>query len=91
MAAAWQAYDINLFVRRNWKTLEPKLTGKLHLIGGSEDTFYLEGALELLELTLQELGSDAEVEIVEGADHSNFLNRARRQLMAQQMLETVTQ
>ena len=91
VAAAWQAYDINLFVRRNWKTLEPKLTGKLHLIGGSEDTFYLEGALELLELTLQELGSDAEVEIVEGADHSNFLNRARRQRMAQQMLETVTQ
>ena len=68
----------------------PKVAGKLHIIGGGEDTFYLEGALELLQATLQELGSDAQVEIVEGADHSNFLNRTRRRRISQQMLDLVT-
>ena len=91
VAAAWRAYDINLLVTDRWEELGPKLAGKLHIIGGGEDTFYLEGALELLQATLQELGSDAKIEIVEGADHSNFLNRPRRRLISQQMLERVTE
>jgi hypothetical protein len=90
VAAAWRAYDINLLVQRDWKTLGPKVAGKIHIIGGSEDTFYLEGAVELLQETLQELGSDADIELVEGADHSNFLNRSRRRQMARQMLDAVT-
>ena len=33
----------------NWATLGPKLAGKLHVITGELDTFYLEGAVRLLK------------------------------------------
>ena len=45
-ARAWEAYDIRLVLERNWKTLGPKLAGKLHVVTGDLDTFYLEGAVE---------------------------------------------
>jgi len=72
VAKAWENYDINLVLRKNWKELGPKLAGKIHIIVGDTDTFYLEGAVRLLEKTLKELGSDAEVTIVPGKDHMNL-------------------
>ena len=65
----WKKFDINLILKNNWKTLEPKLNGKLHIYAGGEDTFYLEGAVKILKKSLQELGSDAVVEIIPGMPH----------------------
>lgn len=73
IARAWQAYDVRLLLERNWKTLGPKLGGKLHIIAAGLDTFYLEDSVRLLAGTLRQLGSDAVVEIVPGADHSSLL------------------
>ncbi len=73
-ARAWEAYDIRLVLERNWKTLGPKLAGKLHVFTGGLDTFYLEGAVRLLGDSLQALGSDAVVEVVAGKDHMNLLD-----------------
>jgi S-formylglutathione hydrolase FrmB len=68
-ARSWEPYDIRLVLERNWKTLGPKLKGKLHIYAGAEDNFYLEGAVERLKKSLKQLGSDAEVEIVPGMGH----------------------
>jgi S-formylglutathione hydrolase FrmB len=73
VAKAWQRYDIRLVLERNWPTLGPKLAGKLHVTTGSIDTFYLEGAVRKLAEAMAALGSDAEVTVVEGKDHSNLL------------------
>ncbi|NLY02966.1 MAG: hypothetical protein GXY83_43495 [Rhodopirellula sp.] len=73
IAEAWQAYDIRLLLKRNWSRLGPRLAGKLHITAAGQDTFYLEGAVKLLADTLRELGSDAEVTIIPGADHSSLL------------------
>jgi S-formylglutathione hydrolase FrmB len=73
-AKGWEKYDIRLVLERNWKTLGPKLSGKLHVITGEVDTFYLEGAVKLLRESLQKLASDAVVEIVPGKDHSNLMS-----------------
>lgn len=70
VAASWAPYDISLNLRRNWKTLGPKLQGKLHVYMGEEDTFFLEGAVRRLRDDLRSLGSDAEVRMIPGADHS---------------------
>lgn len=75
VAQAWEAYDIRLVLERGWKDLEPKLAGKLHIITGSLDTFYLEGAVRELAESLTELGSDAVIEIQEGKGHSDILTR----------------
>ena len=84
-ALAWQKYDIRLVLEKNWKTLGPKLQGKLHIVTGELDTFYLEGAVRLLAKTLRDLSSDAQVEIVPGRDHMSMLipdqiQAARRQM-----------
>ena len=63
VAEAWRKYDIGHILRSNWKTLGPKLKGKLHIYMGTQDTFYLEGATELLQKDLKALGSDAIVEL----------------------------
>ena len=68
-AKAWEKYDIRLVLESNWPTLGPKLKGKIHVIMGDGDTFYLEGATRLLKESLAKLGSDAEITLVPGKDH----------------------
>ena len=69
---AWKKYDIQLLLRNNWKTLAPKLKGKMRILMGTEDTFYLNGATELLGESLKKLGSDAEVTLIPGS-HGSIL------------------
>jgi len=69
-AKAWEAYDINLIVERNWATLGPKLRGKLHVYAGGADTYFLEGAARLLKDTLSKLGSDADYQVIDGMVHT---------------------
>lgn len=88
VAAAWTRFDITATLRNRWAELGPQLAGKLHIRVGSEDTFLLDGAVKRLAAVLRELGSDAEVTIVPGADHSNvitpeYLAESRRQMSAQ--------
>jgi enterochelin esterase-like enzyme len=53
---AWERYDISRLLRTNWRRLEPKLRGKLHVIVGTADTFHLEAGVYLLRDTLRSLG-----------------------------------
>ncbi len=78
VAHAWEAYDIRLVLERNWQSLGPQLTGKLHIFMGSEDTFLLDGATRLLKASLASLDSDAVIEIHPGKDHSNLMTRELR-------------
>jgi len=76
VAKAWEAYDIRLVLERNWPTLGPKLQGKLRVITGGLDTFYLEGAVALLKESLAKLGSDAVIEIIPKRDHRSVMDQA---------------
>jgi enterochelin esterase-like enzyme len=40
-------YDLDAIMQRDWKTLGPKLTGKLHLYVGEADTYFLDRAVHL--------------------------------------------
>ncbi len=66
---AWEKYDISRLLRENWKTLGPKLKGKLHIIVGTADTFHLDESVRLLDAELKKLGSDAEITYLEGKTH----------------------
>ncbi len=81
---SWKPYDITLKVRENWPTLKDKIKGKLFIYAGEFDSFYLEGAVRLLKAELEELGSDAVVEIVPGLPHTFAPN------IWSGMLETIT-
>ncbi|MGA3204861.1 MAG: alpha/beta hydrolase-fold protein [Bryobacteraceae bacterium] len=42
-------YDLDYIMERDWKTLGPKLAGKLHFAVGELDTYYLERAVHLTQ------------------------------------------
>jgi hypothetical protein len=69
VAKAWEKYDISRVVRENWKTLGPKLKGKLHIWVGTADTFHLDESLRLFDAELKKLGSDAKIEYLDGRTH----------------------
>lgn len=87
VARTWEQYDIRLILERNWSELGPRLAGKLHVHMGDQDTFYLEGATILLKQSLEQLGSDAVVEIHRGRDHGTILTEQLRERMRREMTE----
>ena len=48
-------YDLGHILKRDWKTLGPKLRGKLHIYCGDMDNYYLNNAVYLVEETLKTL------------------------------------
>jgi S-formylglutathione hydrolase FrmB len=87
VARSWERYDIRLVLERNWKTLGPKLAGKIHVYMGDQDTFYLEGATVLLKESLKQLGSDAVVELFPGKNHGSLMDAKLRDRIAKEMAE----
>ncbi len=50
-------YDLDAKLQRDWNTLGPKLQGKLHLYVGSDDTYFLNDAVYLMEDFLKQTGT----------------------------------
>ncbi len=50
-------YDLNAVLQRDWNTLGPKLQGKIHLYVGSDDTYFLNDAVYLMEDFLKTTGT----------------------------------
>jgi hypothetical protein len=50
VAAYWhEHYDLEAILERNWAKLGPKLAGKIHIYVGSDDTYFLNNAVYLME------------------------------------------
>jgi hypothetical protein len=57
-AAYWHDhYDLDAILQRDWNTLGPKLQGKLHIYVGSDDTYFLNDAVYLMEDFLKTTGA----------------------------------
>jgi hypothetical protein len=76
-AAYWHDhYDLDAILKRDWPTLGPKLQGKLHIYVGSDDTYFLNNAVYLMEDFLKTTGTpgngvpyDGEVKYGPRAEH----------------------
>ena len=76
-AAYWhEHYDLDAILQRDWETLGPKLQGKLHIYVGSDDTYFLNNAVYLMEDFLKTTGTpghgvpyDGEVKYGPRAEH----------------------
>ncbi len=86
VAAAWKPYDIGLTLRTHWKELAPDLNGKIHVVMGTEDTFYLDGACRLLKKDLESIGANATVDLLPG-DHGSVMTKAVVEKIAKGMAE----
>lgn len=71
VAQAWRRYDIRLRLQENWTSLAPRLKGKIHVICGAWDTFYLNPAVELLRDYLAKTDLGGYVRLVPG-DHGRL-------------------
>jgi hypothetical protein len=50
VAAYWREhYDLEAILERNWAKLGPELAGKIHIYVGSDDTYFLNDAVYLME------------------------------------------
>lgn len=50
-------YDMDAMLQRDWATLGPKLQGKIHLYVGSDDTYFLNDAVYLMQDFLDKTGT----------------------------------
>ena len=66
VAAQWKKYDLRLYIEANWKTLGPKLRGKIHLWVGDADNYFLNNAVHLLDASLSHADPPFIGEIVYG-------------------------
>nr|WP_082879050.1 alpha/beta hydrolase-fold protein [Luteibacter rhizovicinus] len=62
-------YDIAQRLRTHWPELKPDLDGKIHLIVGTADTFYLDGSAKLLKDTLDGLHAKSDIRFLPGKTH----------------------
>lgn len=46
-------YDLAAIMKRDWRTLGPKLEGKLHIAVGDADTYFLNNAVHMLQKQLE--------------------------------------
>lgn len=73
VVAYWREhYDIAHKLQTQWPALKPDLDGKIRVIVGDADTFYLDGAARRLKAVLDGLGAKAEVRFVPGKTHSDL-------------------
>lgn len=73
VAEYWKEnYDIRHILERDWKTLGPKLKGKLNIYVGDMDNYYLNNAVYLMEDFLEKTKNpyyDGEIDYGDRAEH----------------------
>ena len=73
VAEYWkQNFDLRYILERDWKTLGPKLEGKIHIYCGDMDNYYLNNAVYLMEDFLKKTESPfykGEVDYGDRAEH----------------------
>jgi S-formylglutathione hydrolase FrmB len=72
VASYWRThYDIVEYLTNSWNSIGPDLRGKIHLVVGTDDTFYLDGAAHSLESALNRLGGQPHFTFLPGRSHFN--------------------
>lgn len=70
VVAYWhEHYDIAYRLKRDWPTVGKDLDGKIHLIVGTADTFYLDGPAHMLKATLDGLHAKSDIRFIDGRTH----------------------
>ena len=73
VAAYWHDhYDIAARLQRDWPALKPDLDGKVHVLVGTADTYYLDGAAHRLQAVMDGLGARSSFRYLPGRTHGDL-------------------
>ncbi|MCP3917698.1 MAG: hypothetical protein GY711_19310 [bacterium] len=71
VATYWREnYDLRHILKRDWKTLGPKLVGKIHVYCGDMDNYYLNNAVYLMEDFLESTSEPHYAGVVDYGDRA---------------------
>lgn len=80
----WKKYDLRMVLEQNWKTLGPKLRGKLTIWVGEADDYFLNNAVHLLDAFLSKANPPYEGKIIYGAGKGHgWMAFTEREMMDQ--------
>ncbi|MEP6898736.1 MAG: alpha/beta hydrolase-fold protein [Rhodanobacter sp.] len=65
-------YDIVRQLQREWPTKRSQLHGKLHVIVGDEDTYYLDGPVALLKQAMDAMHASSDIRFIPGRNHNDL-------------------
>ena len=88
IAKAWTKYDIASILRRHWRELGPKISGRIHLYVGTDDDYYLDEPARLLQQTIRDLGGTATFAFLPDRTHENLYDNGIAEQIWQQMWNT---
>jgi hypothetical protein len=104
VASYWKEnYDLRYILERDWKSIGPKLTGKIHIYCGDMDNYYLNNAVYLMEEFLDKTADphySGEIDYGDRAEHCwngdhtrpNAISRLRyHQMFAPKILDRILQ
>lgn len=81
VVAYWRDhYDLAHIAATTWSERGPYLKGKIHLIVGTADTFYLNESAEKLQTVLAGLGADAHFTFLPSRTHGNLYEEHKDRL-----------
>ena len=84
VAEQWKKYDLRLVLENNWKTLGPKLRGKIHIASGEADQYFLNNAVHLLDQFLAKADPPFEGKITYGPGKTHgWTNLSLREMLDQ--------
>ena len=73
VVAYWRDhYDIAHRLQQDWPKLEPDLDGKIHVMVGTADTYYLDGAVHKLQAVLDGLHAKSDFRYLPGKTHADL-------------------
>jgi len=85
----WKKYDLRMILEQNWKTLGPKLRGKIHISVGEADSYYLNNAVHLLDDFFKTANPPADARIAYGAGRGHCWNSLSEAQMMNEMAAAV--
>lgn len=76
VAAYWgEHWDIARRLERDWPRVRAQLDGKIHIIVGTADTFYLDGAAHRLDAILRRLGARSTITFLPDRTHFDLFQQ----------------
>ncbi len=89
VADHWKRYDLRLVLDQNWKTLGPKLRGKIHISVGEADDYYLNNAVHLLDEFFKKADPPADARIVYGPGQGHCWSSLSEPQLMHEMMSTI--